>query len=68
MTLLVLFIVFTMKYSNISNLKVYLPCLIYLIYYRDMCSAEDTELQTSALKLRGGDQQITKKSTCCSKS
>ena len=37
-------------------------------YFRDMCSAEDTELQTSALKLRGDDQQINKKSTCCSKS
>ena len=37
-------------------------------HFRDMCSAEDTEVENSALKLREDDQQqITKKSNCCNK-
>ena len=33
-----------------------------------MCSAEDTEVENSALKLSEDDQQqITKKSNCCNK-
>ena len=53
---------------NKSCFDFYINLFDKTFYFRDMCSAEDTELQTSALKLRGDDQQINKKSTCCSKS
>jgi len=51
-------------YENEINFikKQYMRENIYVSFYREMCSSEDVEVQTSALKLRHTNQQYFGKS------
>ena len=63
-TIIICYIIWTNRFYT----NVILKNEIIFDHFRDMCSAEDTEVENSALKLREDDQQqIIKKSNCCNK-